>query len=213
MSQVVEIAIRKVKKGRLDEFKKARAVFITELKKQEGVVVDREFQSFYALPAPDDTEVFIGMTTWASMEAFGAAGQNLLGTAVAQNFFDTFDFKAYAAVKPPEGFDLRTLASRPGQILELGVRSTPSEQQEAFDQTKPPFIEFLTSQDGVLEDYELEVVSENEQNLSVGMTVYDSQESFQKIAESGLLQHPITGAYFATFTLVASQFAFSVTND
>ena len=212
---VLEIAIRKVKKGQLDAFMAARSAFIAELKKQDGVQVDREFQSFYALPAPDDTEVFVGMTLWDSPEAAGAAVQKLMGMDVAQNFFATFDFKAYVMVAPPAGFDLAALASTAGQVLEVAVREVTD--HEAFAATKPAFIELLTSQEGMLEDYEFEVLAvgltgENNPNVKVGMSVYESQEAFQKIAGM-IMQDGATQAYFATFNPVAVQYAFSTDNS
>ncbi|MEO1663658.1 MAG: hypothetical protein AAFU54_03395 [Chloroflexota bacterium] len=58
----MEIAVRKVKEGRLEDFKTARSNFIALLKKQDGILADREFESFFALPQPDEQPVFIGMT-------------------------------------------------------------------------------------------------------------------------------------------------------
>ncbi|MEZ5038719.1 MAG: hypothetical protein R2828_02470 [Saprospiraceae bacterium] len=56
---VTEIAIRVVKEGKSDEFKETRKNFITVLKEQKGVLADREFQSFYALPKPDEKKFLL----------------------------------------------------------------------------------------------------------------------------------------------------------
>jgi len=112
-NKIYEIAVRKVKAGKDKEFVKARETFIAELKKQGGAETDREFKSFFSMPQPDDTDVFIGMTRWESMEAFAKAGEKLMPTSAAQNFFSTFDMKAYVQVVPVKGdFDLDAVAKK-----------------------------------------------------------------------------------------------------
>ena len=88
-------------------------------------------------PTPDETEVFVGMTRWESMEAFGKAGEKLLPTPIAGNFFATFDMKAYVQVQLIKGddFDLNTLAKN-GQILEVAVRTYQEGKKEEFEQAK-----------------------------------------------------------------------------
>ena len=69
MSKVHEIAVRMVKPDQGEAFVRRRAAFITKLKSQKGVGPDREFESFFALPTPDERDVFIGMTTYDSLSA------------------------------------------------------------------------------------------------------------------------------------------------
>ena len=74
-------------------------------------------------------------------------------------------------------------------------------------------IELLEQQDGVLDSWEFEVVGgQNTEGPTVGMTVYENQEAFLKVAEN-ILQDPITQAYFATFAPQAAQVSFSTTNN
>ena len=76
--------------------------------------------------------------------------------------------------------------------------------------TLPSFRTFRNSQ---LSSYEFKVVKGQKiDGLTVGMTVYESQEAFQSVS-GGLMSNPITQAYFATFTPVAVQYATSVSND
>lgn len=213
---VYEIAVRKVKDGQQEAFTKARSLFINTLKEQEGVQADREFASFYALPQPDERPVFIGMTEWASMDAAGAAGAQLMNTETAQNFFNTFDFKAYVMVKPSEGegFDLSTLAAQDGQVLELAVRRVKAGQEAAFDTYRKQFVALLDGAEGVLGSYEFEVVGgQHTERLAVGMSVYASQEAFQAIAGGPIMQNEVTQQYFSTFEPVALQYAVSATNQ
>lgn len=214
-NHVFEIAVRKVKAGMLDTFKEKRTAFISELKKEDVALVDREFESFYALPQPDDSEVYIGMTEWSSMEAASEVGQRLSSTQLATDFFSTLDFKAYLYAKPIEGppFDLASLAAKPGQVLEIAVRSINPGMEAEFQASRKEFVEMLSQQEGALESYELEVVfSQSDQNLAVGMTVYESQEKFQTISAS-IMQDALTQKYFSTFAPVAVQYAFSSTNQ
>lgn len=214
MAHVMEIAVRKVKAGQLNAFKVARSAFIKKLKGLDGVVADAEFESFYALPEPDDTPVFIGMTIWASPEAAGAASGVLMGSEEMNAFMATLDFKAYVMVQPADSntLDLSAYAGQPGQVLELAVRAVNDGMEEKFVETRDKFVELLNAQEGALESFEFNVVSESEQNLTVGMTVYESQEAFQAIAGS-IMQEEITGQYFSTFVPVAAQYSFRTTND
>ena len=210
--EVHEIAIRKVKPGKGDQFRNRRAAFIEILKRQPGAGTDREFESFLAMPQPDDTEVFIGMTTYDSLAANAKIQRNPRVVWKFLRFARTMDLKAYVYVQPIEGppFDLAALATRPGQVIEVGVRRV--KDRSRFDTTRPAFIELLTEQPGVGASWEFEVVKgKNADNLTVGMTVYDSRDAAHA-AIGALLEHPTTQAYFATFEPVALQYATSTTN-
>ena len=210
---VFEVAVRMVKDGMKDQFVQKRSDFITLLTAQEGVSNDREFQSFYALPQADEREVFIGMTQYASSATLEAVQGKVYEKFLP--FAETMDLKAYAFVQPIEGgaFDLGSLAAKPGQVLELAVRRVKDGQQDAFETSRKAFVNWLDGQEGVLGSWEFQVVAgQDTENLTMGMSVYESQEKFQAIA--GQVQSlPEAGAYFATFDPVALQYAVSTTNQ
>lgn len=212
MTEVHEIAIRKVKPGKGQQFRQRRAAFIEVLKQQPAASVDREFESFLAMPTPDDTEVFIGMTTYDSLAANAKIQRNPRVVWRFLKFARTMDLKAYLYVQPIEGppFDLTRLAAKPGQVLEVGVRRVTD--RAGFDAARPPFIELLTAQPGVRDSWEFEVVKgKKTDGLTVGMTVYDSRDAAEAVITS-ILNDPITQTYFATFEPVALQYATSTTN-
>ena len=210
--KVHEIAIRKVKPGKADQFRERRAAFIKILKQQPGAGTDREFESFLAMPRPDDTDVFIGMTTYDSLTANAKIQRNIRVVWNFLRFARTMDLKAYVYVQPTEGppFDLARLAAQPGQVLEVGVRRVTDRPR--FDTTRRAFIDLLSEQPGVGESWEFEVVKgKKTDGLTVGMTVYDSRQAAEA-AIGTLLEHPTTQAYFGTFEPVALQYATSTTN-
>lgn len=212
---VMEITIRMVKEGQMEEFVDARKNFITVLKEQNGVLADREFQSFYALPAPDDRGVFIGMTEYETGTTVGKIQSKMKVISKFLKFKKTIDLKAYVFVQPTEGpdFNLKALASDEGEILEIGVRRVKPGMETEFNEYRKKFVDLLSSYDGVEESYEFKVVGgEDIDRLTVGMTVYESQDAFMKLAEP-IMQEEITQKYFGTFDVVASQFAFSTTNQ
>ena len=209
---VYEIAVRQVKDGKKAEFETARANFITILTEQNGVSNDREFSSFFALPEPDEREVFIGMTEYASFKIPGKVQSNLSVVSKFMTFNKTMDLKAYVFVQPVEGglFDLGTLAAEPGQVLELAVRRIKTGQENAFESSRQSFVNWLNTQDGVVGSWEFKVVGgTNTEGLTVGISVYETQEAFQNIAGK-VQQLPEAGAYFSTFDPVALQYAASV---
>jgi len=212
---VMEITIRMVKEGQMEEFVDARKNFITVLKEQNGVLADREFQSFYALPAPDDRGVFIGMTEYETGTTVGKIQSKMKVISKFLKFKKTIDLKAYVFVEPTEGpdFNLKALASDEGEILEIGARRVKPGMENEFNEYRKKFVDLLSSYDGVEESYEFKVVGgEDIDRLTVGMTVYESQDAFMKLAEP-IMQEEITQKYFGTFDVVASQFAFSTTNQ
>ncbi len=212
---VTEIAIRVVKDGMIDEFKETRKNFITVLKEQKGVLADREFQSFYALPKPDEREVFIGMTEYETYKTVGKVQGKMGVVSKFLKFKKTMDLKAYVFVQQTEGskFNLKSLASGNGEILEIGVRRVKPGMEKEFNEYRKQFVDLLSSYEGVKESYEFKVVGGKDiEGLTVGMTVYESKEAFMKLAEP-IMKEEITQKYFSTFNVVASQFSFSTTNQ
>ena len=211
VNPVYEIAVRMVKDGMKADFETARTNFINQLTAQEGVSNDREFSSFYALPSPDEREVFIGMTQYASAATTQAIQSNETVMGAFGAFAQTMDLKAYVFVQPIAGgaFDLGTLAAEPGQVLEVAVRRIKAGQEEAFQTARKAFVNKLDQQDGVLQSWEFGVVAgQNTEGLTVGMTVYENMEKFQTLAQ-GLQSWP-EAAFFGTFDPVALQYAVSV---
>lgn len=212
---VTEIAIRVVKEGQKDAFMETRKNFITVLKEQDGVIADREFQSFYALPKSDERDVFVGMTDYETYKTVGKVQGKMGVVSKFLRFKKTMDLKAYVFVQQTEGpkFNLKTLASGNGEILEIGVRRVKPGMEKEFNEYRKQFVDLLSSYDGVKESYEFKVVGGKDiEGLSVGMTVYESKEAFMKLAEP-IMKEEITQKYFSTFDVVASQFSFSTTNQ
>ena len=209
---VYEVAVRQVKDGMKADFEAARASFIKILISQEGVSNDREFQSFYALPVPDEREVFVGMTEYASYETPGDVQSTWAVVSKFLDFKKTMDLKGYVFVQPIEGgdFDLGQLAKKPGQVLEVAIRKVKAGQEVSFEANRISFVNWLGEQQGVVGSWEFKVVGGNDiEGLTVGMSVYESQEAFQAIA--GRVQSlPQAGQYFSTFEPVALQYAISI---
>lgn len=212
---VTEIAIRIVKERKNEEFKEARKNFITILKEQKGVLADREFQSFYSMPQPDKQDVYIGMTDYKTYKTVGKIQSKISVVNKFLKFNKTMDLKAYVFVQQTEGpkFNLKTLASGNDEILEVGVRKIKKGKEKEFEEYRKKFVKLLSSYDGVKESYEFKVIGGNDiEGLTVGMTVYQNKEAFMKLAEP-IMKEEITQKYFSTFDIVASQFAFSTTNQ
>lgn len=212
---VYEIAVRAVKDGQFEDFKTRRADFISWLKVQDGVEADREFESFYALPKPDEQKVFIGMTEYASFK-YPSKIQSKMGAIKRfPKFAKTMNIKAYVFVQPIEGpkFNLKTLSSGSGEVLEIGIRRVKPGMEKEFNEYRKQFVDLLISYDGVKESYEFKVVGgKDAERLTVGMTVYENQDAFMNLAEP-IMKEEVTQKYFNTFDIVASQFATSTSNQ
>lgn len=215
MPNVHEIAVRIVKPGRDEVFVRRRAAFITKLESQKGVGADREFESFFALPAPDEQAVFIGMTTYDSLAAVNWVQMNPMVMMKFLPFFMTMQLKAYCFAEQIGGpeLDLAALAKEPGRILHVAVRKTPAEQQEAFVEAQKRFMELLLARDGVGPHHELKAVKGmgSVEGVTVGLTVFEDDEAMAAAYEA-LGEHEAFAAYTQTFETLASQFARSVIN-
>lgn len=209
---VIEIAVRSVDKQNTSKFIEKRDAFIALLTSQKGVSNDREFKSFYAMPQPDTTDVYVGMTQYSSMDVVGEIQSKPEVQQAFGAFAQTMQLKAYAFAQQTEGrkFDLSQLGKQKGQIVEVAVRRTKKGKEAEFNKLRKEFVSLLSQQNGVLESYEFKVVGgKDADGLSVGMTVYRDKESFMKIAGS-ITNEPLTQQYFQTFDIVASQFTYSI---
>ena len=198
---IFELAVRMVKDGMKEEFVNARTNFITTLKAQDGVSNDREFQSFYALPEPDKREVFIGMTQYDNAEVL-----KVVQGAIYEKFgpfAQTMDLKAYVFMQQTEGpkLQLEKLAASNGEVLEIAVRRLKEGMEKEFDNYRKQFVKKLSTYGGVKESYEFKVVDgQQTERLTVGMTVYESQEAFMKLSEP-LMKEEVTRQYLGHLIL------------
>lgn len=216
MSQVHEFAVRVVKPGRDDAFRRRRAAFIAKLKSQEGVLADREFESFFALPTPDEQHVFVGMTTYDALATVNRVQMNPLVMMRFLPFFMTMQLKAYCFAEQTGGpeLDLGALASGPSNILHVAIRRTPAGGHDAFVTAQARFLERLLALDGVGPHHELRAVKGmgSVEGVTVGLTTYENDEAMAAAYEA-LAQDEAFLGYTRTFDTLASQFSRSVTND
>ena len=177
---VFELAVRQVKPGRTDDFTTARAAFISRWRTQPGATADREFRALATMPAPLEN-VFIGMTAWNSPADYESASQALWGGPELTGFMDTVDLHAFGILRQTEGdpVDLATLASLPGQVLEVAVRAPKGVDVPTLDAARLDYVAALAEQPGVLASYEFAILGEPEGGRRVGMTVYSSTEGWQ----------------------------------
>lgn len=199
---VMEIAIRKVKEGQDAEFATARSAFIQQLKAQPGIEQDWEFKSFFTMPAPDDTDVFVGMTRYASLEAMQAIADKLMTSPEAGAFFGTFDMKAFVAVQPADGgaFKLEDHI-KVGNALEVAVRSVKEGKEGEFDAKRKAFFDQIAEQEGYLFDREFTDLQTGDKVVLIG---WASMEAFATAA-SFLQTQPQMGEFFGILDVKAYQ--------
>lgn len=198
----MEIAIRKVKEGQYDGFATARTAFISKLKAQEGVQKDWEFKSFFTMPQPDDTDVYVGMTRYTSPEAMQRIAGELMQAPEAGQFFGTFDMKAFVAVQPADGGEFRLEDHlREGSVLEVAVRTVIEGKEDEFDAKRRAFFDLIAQQDGYMFDREFVDLQTGDKVVLIG---WASMEDFQKGA--GFLQtQPQMGEFFSILDVKAYQ--------
>lgn len=199
---VMEIAIRKVKEGQDKQFVDARTAFIKKLKAQDGIQKDWEFKSFFTMPEPDNTDVFVGMTRYESAEAMQAIADKLMQSAEAGQFFGTFDMKAFVAVQPADGSDFNLEDHiNEGNVLEVAVRTVKEGNDNVFDAKRTAFFELIAQQEGFLFDKEFIDLQAGDKVVLIG---WKSMEDFQKAA--GFLQtQPQMGEFFGILNVKAYQ--------
>lgn len=199
---ILEIAIRKVKEGQDEAFLNARTAFINKLKAQQGIQQDWEFKSFFTMPEPDHTDVFVGMTRYASAEVMQNIANNLMQSPEAGQFFDTFDMKAFVAVHPADesNFKLEDYI-KDGNVLEVAVRTVKEGNENDFETKRKGFFDLIAQQDGYLFDKEFVDLQTGDKVALIG---WKSMEDFQKGA--GYLQtQPQMGEFFGILNVKAYQ--------
>lgn len=209
MQAPMEIAIRQVKAGQEDAFVQARAAFIRALKAQDGVERDWEFRSFFTMPTPDETDVFVGMTRYASMDDVARISENLLGSEEAQRFFSTFDMKAFVLVQPADGgpFRLEEVINRPGQVLEVAVRRPKAGLEDEFPPRREAFFAQVAAQPGHIMNREF---IDLQTGANVVLIAWDSLADFQN-GLNALSTAPEMGAFFDILDVQAYQALQAVT--
>lgn len=204
---ITEIAIRRVATD-LTEFVDVREAYIDILSSQDGIAVDREFRAFldfstFGAPAP---AVYIGMTEYDSPAAFEQASGAAGSTDAAAAFFSSFDLEIFGALRPVNAanrYDLADMAIEPGQVLEVAARdlSTYSDfDQVAYEASRDTFLEALSQQPGFVREYQW--VSILDENIAVGMTVYESVEAYVGINTSDFVNTPEYTDFVATYPFV-----------
>lgn len=202
-SKPLEIAIRKVKAGQEEAFSQARAAFINELKKQEGVERDWEFKSFFTMPDEDDTDVFVGMTRYASMDTVSQISGALMETDLAQAFFATFDMKAFVLVNPSDSgsFHLEKIINSPEQVLEVAVRTPKEGRESQFNHLRKEFFDLVAARPGYIMDKEFIDV---QTGARIVLIAWENQEAFQN-ALGVLSTKEEMGAFFGAIDASAYQ--------
>lgn len=216
--KTIEIAVRIIK-GDLQKFVPVRKKMIDFLIAQDGVGEDAEFESFHALPVPDEKPVFIGMTEYEDLATTSKVQTKLLfgGFGILWNaikFFTAIDMKAYYFMKQIEGetFDLAKVASKKGQVLEIAIREVEDENLEEFNRLRKEFVANLSKKPGVLESYEFRPEKgKNKDKVWIGMSVYDSKETLMKITDE-VMGEELTQNYFKTFKPIATQYTVRTVN-
>ncbi len=208
---VMEIAIRQVKAGQEEAFVTARAAFIRELKAQDGVERDWEFQSFFTMPEPNATDVFVGMTRYASLDVVTQISEKLMNTEGAQNFFGTFDMQAFVLVQPADGtlFKLEDVINQPGQVLEVAARTPKAGMEEQFQPLRNAFFAQVAAQPGYIMDKEF---IDLQSGANVVLIAWETVEDFQN-ALGVLPAQPEMGAFFDALDVQAYQALTLTTNQ
>ncbi|MCB0032978.1 MAG: hypothetical protein KDE51_03075 [Anaerolineales bacterium] len=207
----MEIAIRKVKAGQEEAFVAARAALIRLLKAQDGVEKDWEFQSFFTMPEPDDTDVFVGMTRYDSLATVGRISEQLMASPEAVAFFSTFDMKAFVMVTAADGqpFKLEDVIQDDGQVLEVAVRTPKAGMEDQFQTLRDGFFGKVAEQPGYIMDREFVDV---QSGANVVLIAWESREAFMQAL--GVLQTtPEMGAFFGGIDAQAYQALVRTTNQ
>lgn len=201
-NNVLEIAIRQVIEGRNEDFTKARTAFISKLKTQQGIEADWEFKSFFTMPEPDATDVFVGMTRYESANAMQEIANNILQTEEAGAFFNTFNMKSFVAVQPADNsvFKLEDFI-QVGNVLEVAVRTIKEGNENVFDAKRKAFFDLIEQQNGYLFNKEFIDLQTGDKVVLIG---WNSLEDFQTGA--GFLQtQPEMGDFFSILNVKAYQ--------
>jgi hypothetical protein len=201
---VYEIAIQEVKNGDVADWTAARAPLLDGLAQTPGVEADWTLKAFFTFPEPGPLPVYVGLTRWSSIDAFGAAAQAMMTMPVVQSFFEKVTMQAFVQVAPADGgtFLLEDYINRPGQVLEVAVRTPKSGYEDAFDAARAGFFGRVAEQPGYIFDREF-VTADGQRVVMIG---WESRAEFMS-ALGALSQMPEMGAFFGIIDASAYQAA------
>lgn len=201
---VYEIAIQEVKNGDVADWTAARAPLLEGLAQTPGVEKDWTLRAFFTFPEPGPLPVYLGLTRWSSIEHFGAAAQAMMGMPVVQSFFEKVNMQAFVQVAPADGqpFILEDHINKPGQVLEVAVRSPKAGHEVDFDAARAGFFGKVAEQDGYIFDREF-ITADGQRVVMIG---WESQPQFMA-ALGALSQMPDMGAFFGIIDASAYQAA------
>jgi hypothetical protein len=182
---VFELAVRKINSGvSITDFTSARDAFVAKLMAEEGTSNDREFLPFFDFLSSGFSfdSVYIGMTQYEDLATYTSLGSTLGTSTEAQQFFSLFTPLIFEALQPIEGYgpvDLGDLAPLgTGQVLEIAVRDLSAYSnfnQSDYETKRDAFLTKLSAQNGFIR--EVQWKSAINENIVVGMTVYESQQA------------------------------------
>lgn len=201
---IYEIAIQEVKNGDVADWAAARAPLLEGLAQTKGVEEDWTLKAFFTFPEPGPLPVYVGLTRWSSIEDFGAASQAMMAMPVVQSFFEKVNMQAFVQVAPADGqpFILEDYINKPGQVLEVAVRTPKAGHEGDFDAARAGFFGKVAEQDGYIFDREF-VTADGQRVVMIG---WDSQPQFMA-ALGALSQMPEMGAFFGIIDASAYQAA------
>ena len=201
---IYEIAIQEVKDGDVADWAAARAPLLEGLSQTPGVEEDWTLKAFFTFPEPGPLPVYVGLTRWSSIEDFGAAAQAMMAMPVVQSFFEKVNMQAFVQVAPADGqpFILEDYINKPGQVLEVAVRTPKAGHEGDFDAARAGFFGKVAEQDGYIFDREF-VTADGQRVVMIG---WDSQPQFMT-ALSAVSQMPEMGAFFGIIDASAYQAA------
>lgn len=154
------------------------------------------------MPIKNDSEVYVGITEWRSMGAFGKAGATLVPTSAFKNYFQTFDQLAYVQLRPEDGvvLDMASLM-KPGQAIEFAVRKPKAGQEGVFAERRKAFFDKVAVQKGYVFDKELVAIDGSTQAVII---VWESMADFQN-ALGALSKMPEMGGFLSILDVQAYQ--------
>lgn len=201
---VYEIAIQEVRNGDVADWTAARAPLLEGLAQTPGVEEDWTLKAFFTFPEPGPLPVYVGLTRWSSIEDFEAASGAMMGMPQVQSFFEKVNMQAFVQVSTADGqpFILEDYINKPGQVLEVAVRTPKAGHESDFDASRAGFFGKVAEQDGYIFDREF-VTADGQRVVMIG---WDSQEQFMA-ALGALSQMPEMGAFFGIIDASAYQAA------
>lgn len=202
MQPIYEVAVQQIHTDAEAAYPEARAAFLAELKEQPGNLKDWTFESFFTMPRPNTGRVLVGVTRWASLDAFGAASAKPLPTETARAVFSKVDMKAFVQVRPTDaGFELERYIEGQDQVFEVAVRKPKTGVSEPdFATAREAFFAQVRAQPGFLFDQELR----DEDGHRVVFIGWAFTESFQAALQV-LPTRPEMGAFFSKIDVLAYQ--------